>query len=199
MTLLQSVDIFYSHLFPIQLFPHLFFIFSKYICSLHHVIERGKHCLCWWIQTHDVILVADIIFNPLLILFLKIFYYYLFFYLFLFHSLISNTWAVFQALNLHCNDVFVWWCSSWCADSSLITSANVNRKNMSVGHRERTGWRGGSSLLWIWWGLFFMFNWEMILQNKWCHVTAAAVFRFYLILISSVRLSFFIGLFIYLF
>lgn len=114
-------------------------VFSKYICSLHHVIERGKHCLCWWIQTHDVILVADIIFNPLLILFLKIFYYYLFFILFLFHSLISNIWAIFQALNLHCNDVFVWWCSSWCADSSLITSANVNRKNMSVGHRGRTG------------------------------------------------------------
>lgn len=54
-------------------------VFSKYICSLHHVIERGKHCLCWWIQTHDVFLVGDIIFNPLLILFLKIFYYYLFF------------------------------------------------------------------------------------------------------------------------
>lgn len=89
-------------------------IFSKYICSLHHVIERGKHCLCWWIQTHDVILVADVIFKPLLILFKKnlllLFIYFVI--LFLFHSLISNIVAIFQALNLYYNDVFVWWCSS---------------------------------------------------------------------------------------
>lgn len=191
MTLLQSVDIFYSHLFPIQLFPHIFFIFSKYICSLHHVIERGKHCLCWWIQTHDVILVADIIFNPLLILFLKIFYYYLFF-------IYSYFTALYRTHELYFKH-WIYTVMMCLFDGAVAGVQNRNRKNMSVGHRERTGGRGGSSLLWIWWGLFFMFNWEMILQNKWCHVTAAAVFRFYLILISSVRLSFFIGLFIYLF
>lgn len=56
----------------------IFYFFQIYLLT-PSPINRGKHCLCWWIQTHDVILVADIIFNPLLILFLKIFYYYLFF------------------------------------------------------------------------------------------------------------------------